>query len=215
MKIIVGASATLVVILLVIAGVYGWHFGKISFDQARVGANAFSAGANAVKAGDFSKATSYFSDASQSFVLAENTLKNLSFLNQMPWLSQEYASVESIFSSGAVLGRTASHLAAFGEELAKPLAENRDSLNEIKPEVRREILKKLYEAPPVLAGAKAEINLSLLSLRSMPRGILSFALRDKLNDVEQKLEFLNQTLDDVAPLAELLPNLSGYPAPKT
>ena len=89
------------------------------------------------------------------------------------------------------------------------------SIDKLPENVRREVLKKIFESPPILQGIRAQIGLADVALSQIPKdGVLSI-VQEKIDPLREKLPQIAGAIDSAIPLAEILPLLSGYPVPKT
>lgn len=79
----------------------------------------------------------------------------------------------------------------------------------IEPVKRKEILTKFAQKTPELNGAKAQLDLSLLSLNQIPVSKLNPALADYVLNLRVKIILLRDFLDKAVALSETLPSLLG------
>ncbi len=85
----------------------------------------------------------------------------------------------------------------------------------IEPAKRKEILTKFSQKTPELNGAKAQLDLSLLSLEQIQVNKLNPALADYVLNLRVKIILLRDFLDKVVTLSETLPSLLGLGQEKT
>lgn len=89
------------------------------------------------------------------------------------------------------------------------------SFGEISREQKRQILKTFFEAPPKLQGAKAKIDLAVLAFNQIPEDEVVGPIKKVLAPLQKILPELQQTITRAIPAAEVLPQILGYPEPKT
>lgn len=85
----------------------------------------------------------------------------------------------------------------------------------LEPAKRKEILAKFSRQTPALNGAKAQIDLSLLSLNETPVSQLNPSLAQYVLNLRLKLTLLRDFLDKAVTLSETLPSLLGLGQEKT
>ena len=107
-------------------------------------------------------------------------------------------------------------LTVLATDILDPFLKNSKlSLDELPENVRREILKGIFESPPILQGIRAQIGLADVALSQIPEdGVLSI-VQEKIDPLREKLPQIAGAVDSAIPLAEILPLLFGYPVPKT
>ena len=217
---------TLLIVILIIVIASGWLVVDFGSSLQKVYKNAQLAGeyfyygtayaASAIKTASPNLGSSYFNDAEKYFIAAEEELNSSSFLKNFPLINTETRNINQIMMSGRILSRNAFNLTRLAEEIMVAIpVDQRANLNEINPATRRLILKKLHEAQPMLYGAKADLDLALINLRASRHGLVYALIRERVDQVQEKLILLDQLLDDALPILELFPRLAGYPEAKT
>lgn len=176
---------------------------------------------------DFVKANVALVSAESNLVEAQDKIAGLKFLKYIPWAKEQYSAVENLLSTGVqtvsalsdLLGvakdvtTVAEEAGALVGEVALPKKEI--TFAKISPEQKREILKKLFESPPRLQGAKAKIDLALLSLSKIKEDEVAGVILEAMRPVRETLITLREALNRAIPAAEIIPQIAGYPTPKT
>ena len=134
----------------------------------------------------------------------------------LPVIKTQIDAVEFTVDSSSQLISAMRTLTILANDILDPFLKNSKlSLDELPENVRREILKGIFESPPVLQGIRAQIGLADVALSQIPeQGVLNM-IREKINPLREKLPQIAGAVDSAIPLAEILPLLSGYPVPKT
>jgi Protein of unknown function (DUF4012) len=76
---------------------------------------------------------------------------------------------------------------------------------------RQQILATVYESAPELNGLKANLLLSLENLNKIHQIGILLPVNSQLKNIKTQLVTASNLLDQVIPLTQLLPSLSGYP----
>ncbi|MDD5043408.1 MAG: DUF4012 domain-containing protein [Patescibacteria group bacterium] len=89
------------------------------------------------------------------------------------------------------------------------------SFDKISKEQKKRILKTLFESSPQLQGAKAKIDLAMLSFNQIPEDEIFYPFKKAIEPLRDKLPALQETISKAIPASEILPQVLGYPYPKT
>jgi len=137
-------------------------------------------------------------------------------VRNFPIIKTQIDAVEFTVDSSSQLISAMRTLTILANDILDPFLKNSKlSLDELPENVRREILKKIFESPPILQGIRAQIGLADVALSQIPEdGVLSI-VQEKIDPLREKLPQIAGAVDSAIPLAEILPLLSGYPTPKT
>jgi hypothetical protein len=197
------------------------------YDLSLAGKQDLESAALYAKDFDFVKAGIALTSAESNLVEAQDKLAELKFLKYVPWVRKQYDATENLLSSGVETVSALSDLLSIAKEVMSVTEEAGALVNEvnlpqkeitfakISPEQKREILKKLFESPPRLQGAKAKIDLALLSLSKIKENEVAGTILNAMQPVRDTLITLRDALDQAIPAAEIIPQIAGYPTPKT
>lgn len=137
-------------------------------------------------------------------------------VRNFPMIKTQIDAVEFTVDSSSQLISAMRTLTVLATDILDPFLKNSKlSLDKLPDNVRREVLKKIFESPPILQGIRAQIGLADVALSQIPEdGVLS-VVQQKIDPLREKLPQIAGAVDSAIPLAEILPLLSGYPTPKT
>ncbi len=137
-------------------------------------------------------------------------------VRNFPMIKTQIDAVEFTVDSSSQLINAMRTLTVLATDILDPFLKNSKlSLDKLPDNVRREVLKKIFESPPILQGIRAQIGLADVALSQIPEdGVLSI-VQEKIDPLREKLPQIAGAVDSAIPLAEILPLLSGYPVPKT
>jgi len=134
----------------------------------------------------------------------------------LPVIKTQIDAVEFTVDSSSQLINAMRTLTVLATDILDPFLKNSKlSLDKLPDNVRRDVLKKIFESPPILQGIRAQIGLADVALSQIPEdGVLSI-VQEKIDPLREKLPQIAGAVDSAIPLAEILPLLFGYPVPKT
>ena len=137
-------------------------------------------------------------------------------LRRIPMVATQLEAVGAVVDSSIQLISAMQTMTILAIDVLDPFLQNpKLSLETLPDAVRREILKKIYESPPILQGIRAQIGPAEVSLSQAPEtGVLS-AIKSKIDPVKNQLPQIAGAIDSAIPAAELIPQLVGYPTAKT
>ncbi len=176
---------------------------------------------------DFQKTNASLVEAENNFREAGKIFGRLKFLEKVPWVKDQYEAVENLLETGIetssalrdVIGVVSDimDVTREAEEIVGgiPTVGGETSFAEISPEKKREILQKFFESPPRLQGAKAKIDLALLSLDQIKEDRVAGQILKFVSPVRETLLKLQSAIAKLIPAAEILPQIAGYPNEKT
>lgn len=189
---------------------------KAAYESALRGQQYILEAQKLVEEQNFTDATATLLSAQEEFSRALTETQSLSELKIIPLAGTQLKATENILLTGQQLSSALAKFTKLGDDILAVLQEDKDiSLKEITPEQRTAILKTMYQSPPELAGAKAELDLAILSMNSIPEyGVLG-PIREAANSIEEKLPLIQQVIDQALPAIKTLPQVVGYPSTKT
>lgn len=89
------------------------------------------------------------------------------------------------------------------------------SLASLTPEEKRAVLAKLAAAAPKIKDIDRRVKAALAEIDSIPADGLAGPLAEQITPLKARVAELRDALIPIAPLAEVVPAMAGYPAPKT
>lgn len=189
---------------------------KLAKAHANNGKVAFEAAQDHILKQEFGKAKQDLVEAEQNFAAAQADVGKLGDLKIIPGVRRQIVAVEKVLYAGVHVAIALQNVCDVGQAMTSVLANESDiSLKDITPEQKRKILKTLYEAPPQLKGAQAEIDLATQSMEDVPDSFLLGAVKDAVQPLKENLPLLKSVIDQAVPLAETFPVIVGYPTEKT
>lgn len=225
-KIVLCVLAAVVAVAVIFAAVYFGTARKI-YNLAQAGKQNLELASGDISNLDFVKAESRLAEAENNFGDAKTSLDNLKFLKKIPWVGNQYVAVASLAETGFETSSALHDVVSIAAEIMSVAGEARGvvsgipsvggetSFAEIPPEKKREILQRLFESPPRLAAAKAKIDLALLALDQINENAVASQILKVLSPVKETLIQIQDALISAIPAAEILPQIAGYPDPKT
>lgn len=189
---------------------------KQIYDQARLGENNLEQAVIFAKQNNFSQAAGLARLAENNFnssVSGLEQLKDNFFINKLPLISGQLNNVFSLLISAKFLSQAVYGGASFGQDLEALLAGDKKlNFSQLSPEVKRNILKKIFEAAPELNGIKANLTLAGINLEQVNTADILFFLKDKINQIKTQIGQASFILEKAVPLSQMIPALAGYPA---
>lgn len=85
------------------------------------------------------------------------------------------------------------------------------SFSDLSETDRQQILLTVYQSAPELNGLKANLELSIDNLNKIHQIGILMPINSQLTDIKNQLALATNLLDQLVPLTQLLPSLSGYP----
>lgn len=180
--------------------------GKIAFENAQ----------QAMLEQKFGKAKKELKEAEENFLAAQQDIDQLGDLKIIPLVRRQIIAIDKVLSAGVHVAVALQNVCDVGQSMTEVINNDQDvSLNDISPEQKREILKQLYEAPPQLKAAQAEIDLANQAMQEIPQTFLLSQIKDAVQPLQENLPLLKSVIDQAVPLAETFPVIVGYPTEKT
>jgi hypothetical protein len=225
-KILLYAFAAVAAISLILVGIYFGTARKV-YSLSDKGKQNLELASNEISALNLEKAGMYLTEAENNFSEAAESFNKLSFLSKIPWIGNQYDAASSLLRSGVQTSSALHDLVGVAEEVISvmgdaeavvqgiPSVSGEVSFVGISPEKKRELLQKLFESPPRLAGAKAKIDLALLALDQINEDDVAGQILKILEPVREALLKIQGILAKAIPAAEILPKIAGYPESKT
>ncbi len=137
-------------------------------------------------------------------------------IRKFPKVETQLFAVGSLLDSSLQLISAMQAMTLLAIDVLDPFLQNpKLSLEKLPDSLRRDLLKKIFESPPILQSIRAQIGLADVSLSQIPEdGVLS-AIKTRIDPVKSQLPQIAGAIDSAIPAAELIPQLVGYPSSKT
>ncbi|MFA5076535.1 MAG: DUF4012 domain-containing protein [Patescibacteria group bacterium] len=170
---------------------------------------------NNFRAGDLTQTAANLNAAKNNFSLAKQFTNQLLEIKWLPKIGQQIEAADYLLSIGGNLSTSLEEITNFAADVWRPLQDQGASINDLTPEQKEYFLKRFFEAPPLLQGAQAEIDLATLSLEKIPPTGLIGPLQEATELIKVYLPLLNKITDQGIPLSQIFPYLAGYAQEKT
>lgn len=189
---------------------------KQIYDQARLGENNLEQAVIFAKQNNFSQAAGLARLAENNFNSSVGGLERLKdnfFISKLPLISGQLNNGFSLLISAKFLSQAVYGGASFGQDLEALWASDKKvSFSQLSPEIKRHILKKIFESAPELNGIKANLALAYINLEQVNASGILFALKNKIGQVKKQINEAGFVLEKAVPLSQMIPALAGYPA---
>ncbi len=210
-----GYIALGLILVFVILGGSSWLNLYQSYTSALAGKNNLKTAVELALDKEFEKALSQADAGEINFNLASSQLESAQsnfFISKISGLSNQLYNLEYLLKSAEVLSRTVYQASAVGQEVDSILLDKSYfKFSQFTLEQKENILKLIYESGPELNGLKANLDLAYYNLDSIKYGIVLAPFKDKIERLKDELNTGRDWLNNIIPLAQILPALSGYP----
>ena len=175
-----------------------------------------------LRTGDFAGTDAALSSAETKFSRARSEIIPYKILLPVPWIGRQVSATDDLLTSGieatrairSAVGVLSEVLKVAGGDLGQLLPES-GTFASLTPVQKREILAKLLSVGPSLREVREAILRSREAFDRIPKTGLAAPLRLAIIPFGERLDILEGTLAPLAPLAEVLPRVAGYPVPRT
>ncbi|MFA6271540.1 MAG: DUF4012 domain-containing protein [Patescibacteria group bacterium] len=205
------------VVLLIIPIIIYYPTVKSAYDFALAGREDFVKAQGAIGAQDFSGAKKALITADEKLQNSKSEVQKLKFLQFIPILGRQINAIDNILIATIQLGNGLQDITDLGDSVFSPLKKDGAavSLSTISPEQTKRILKTIYEAPPLLQGVKADIDLAVDAIDNIPEKGLIGSIKKIVTPLKEQLPAIQDGLRLAIPAAESIPQIAGYPSKKT
>lgn len=163
----------------------------------------------------FGEAVAAAAAAEKSFNLSRNRLNSLKgevLSIFTPLVSFQLKHVDYLLVTAEVLARAVGEGTEFAGDLKSLLEGNKKlDFSGFTREEKGKILKRIHESGPELNGMKANLELALLNLNKVSYWGALWPLKEKVEELKEKIAVGQEILAKSIPLSQLLPALAGYP----
>jgi len=202
--------------------------GREVYAQAQAARDDLFAAKAAAEKLDFEVASLRLEDASQRFAASQRAHARLKLAAKLPFFRDEIDAVGDLLEGGHEASIALKEAIDVGADLiavlksgtaaagAVPdLSGDRRAVHELTRDEKRELLRKLTEAPDRLGLARASLERAIAAWDRIPRTSFTQGILDTLAPYKKQLGDLHAILgQDLSTLA-FLPHILGYPEPKT
>lgn len=188
---------------------------KDYYQYMTAGKKELEASITAIKSQKYTEASMQADQANTSFNLALNSLSDIRKNVVSTYVSPVSASVddlEYLTKTAAVLSKSLVRSTAILTKL-EDVTSGRftGTFSSLSDNDRQQILSTIYQSAPELNGLKANLLLSLENLNKIHQIGVLLPINSQLTDIKDQLNSAADLLNQVIPLTQLLPALSGYP----
>ncbi|MFH1537053.1 MAG: DUF4012 domain-containing protein, partial [Patescibacteria group bacterium] len=213
---IIGIVLGVILVAMFTIAVLSYSPAKETYEEAIWGKQKFEEAQEQITAQDFGAAKISLEGASQHFSDANTNFSKISWLKYTPILGKQIKAVENIIIAAVGISNALEKISDLGFEIFNVLEEDKkSSISSITPEQKKKVLKTIYESPPDVQGAKAELDLAVTQLEQIPDKGLLGPIADAIAPIKEKLPLVKQVIDKALPLIEIVPSIGGYPEEKT
>lgn len=202
--------------------------GRELYAQANAARDELFVAKSAAEKLEFEAASLHLEEASQRFAAAQRAHDRLEIAAKLPFYREEIAAVGDLLEGGYEASVALMEAIDVGADLiavlksgtaavgAVPdLATDDRAVHELTRDEKRELLRKLTEAPDRLGLARTSLERAIAAWDRIPRTSFTQGILDTLAPYKKQLGDLRGILaQDLSTLA-VLPRILGYPEPKT
>lgn len=217
-KLLIGAGAFLLVLAIAVLGIAGLSYGpaKAAYKSALEGKQDFEYAQVEITNQNFDKAIDNLESAAGNFRDAKGNLDKIAWTRHLPWVGTQVEATDNLIVAAVNISDALLEISGLGRDILAVVEEDEEaSFQTITPEQKREILKKIYESPPDIQGAKAELDLAVSQLEAIPDEGLMGPLAGAVAPIKEKLPLVKQLIEKAVPMIEVIPSIAGYPEEKT
>lgn len=162
---------------------------------------------------NFTEATEKLHNAELRF---SNARQDLEKFNELPFtnigfIEKQTTAVDHILVAGIQIAQSLQDLTLFGDDILEIINQEDLNFSQITEKQKRDILAKLFEAPPILQGVKSGIDLAVISIDTIPKEGVLDQIIEVADLIDNNLKIVQTTLEEVIPLIQIAPQVSGFP----
>ncbi len=170
----------------------------------------------ALLAQDFPAASKHLQSASNHLHDAVAAMTRLGGLKVLPILGNQVRAMNGILVVGAQAATAAQSLTELAARVTMPIQKNgHTTFASISVKEKREMLELVSTTEPELQGAKAELDLAVAALETIPRRGLLGPLATLSDELRTQLPAAGKTVEQTIPLVRVLPAMLGYPSARS
>lgn len=168
-----------------------------------------------VKSQDFKSAVIHIEKAENSFKIASGQLSDIQgnfFVSNTFFINRQVDDIVYLVKTAEILSRAVNRGVEIGTKLDEITnGRTSSSFSKFSIEEKRELLKLVYESSPELNGIKANLDLAAINMERVKSFGVFWFIKDKINDIREKLLFADELITKAVSISEILPALGGYP----
>lgn len=168
-----------------------------------------------LKSQDYKGTQEKATEAAKNFNDAENVLLKIrsnDIANKLSPLAFSLDDLEYLTKTSEILSKSLMRSSVILNELDSVSSGRlKNSFSSLSDSDRQKVLKIIYQSAPELNGLKANLQLSLDNLNKINRIGILLPFNKKIDEIKEQILLAKTTLDQLVPLIQLLPALSGYP----
>jgi len=166
---------------------------------------------------DFSNAAKSFDQAKDNFETAKNNLDGIYFPKFLYGTSvgKQYVAADGLLVMGVNISEALSKVSIFIEDLYAPLEVEELTFFDLTIEQKRSILDKLFQSKFIFREVRNNLEIAVESLDKIPNGGLIEPLAGIVEPLKVNVPKFNKLINAILPIADVLPQLTGYPEPRT
>lgn len=213
LKILLGIIAVALVVT-VLSFLFSFKNWQQLAKEAMSGQNHIKAGISLMTNRDFKGANAQFSQAETKFINSNLEISQL----RRTWLPAKLAfgrnqlnHLSSLSDSALIISRSASRVNNLAINLSANSFANNENYSSLSLEQKAAFLQSLIALEPELNGLRANIDISLIKLRSIPKISLLWPIYSELEAAKEELSVVSVLLNKAMPIVRLIPAFSGYP----
>lgn len=147
---------------------------------------------------------------------AKEALKELKLFKNIPYINNQIQAADHLLTASIQISSSLKALIDIALDVLSPMQnQNINSLVEIQPTYKREILQNLQQAAPTIQRTKSEIELAETEISQIPSSGIAKQIQEAKNQAKEKLPQIKQLLDQAIIASRLLPGVAGYPEKQT
>ncbi|HTK59838.1 MAG TPA: DUF4012 domain-containing protein [Candidatus Baltobacteraceae bacterium] len=202
--------------------------GREVYAQAQAARDDLFAAKAAAEKLDFEVASAKLESASERFVAAQRAHARLKLAAKLPFFRDEIDAVGDLLEGGYEASTALKEAIDVGADLIAVLRSgtaaagavpslqgDTRAVHELSRDEKRELLRKLTEAPDRLGLARSSLERALAAWDRIPRTSFTEGILDTLAPYKKQLNDLHGILSQDLSTLAVLPRILGYPEPKT
>ena len=188
---------------------------KQSYQYALAGKNDLEASINLALDNDFQNAGEQANQANHNFSLSAgkiNSIQSGFFIKYIPLFVSEINNVDNLLVTGQLVSQSLIDASDFASEVNVILDNNNASnLSNLDISKKTEVLEKLITSEARFLSIQEKINEAAESLNNVKTSGLLWSMKDKISNLQDKLNQGQSFINKATPLTKIAPTLAGFP----
>lgn len=204
----------LAIVILIIASIPYFTTLKDIYNQGMETADNLKLAKQYLSEEQFNELGQVLLQSNLDFQTIMEMLKEFDFFEKIPVLENDYFAANQLLRSIILSTSALNKLSFFVDETNKAIGKDPSiGIGDLNEEQKKDLMKIIYESAPFLQGIKAELDLAIISLNQINQ-IGRYEALEEFIPIE-KINFVQELIDDIVPLAQPLAIASGYPQEQT